>query len=123
MRLSELNTDEGLDVLCELTPYVAAISADEDLIGELRRKVKLSEKATRAEVMMVGVQKISVIAPILLKKRREDVLAILGILNHKTTEEIAKQNFLVTLKQISDVAGDKEFINFFRSFGKQEGNG
>ena len=32
MKLSALNTDRALDVLCELTPYVSSIVSDETII-------------------------------------------------------------------------------------------
>lgn len=100
MRLSELTTDESLDALCVLTPYINNIVIDQDLTEELRRKVN----------------------PDNLKNHRLDVYGILSVLNGKTPQEIGKQNFLVTAKQIRDVVKDKELLDFFRSCAEQEKN-
>lgn len=115
MRLSELNTDEGLDVLCEITPYIANISADTELLDELKKKIKLPEGAPKSEIYAVGAAKLAKITPIILKKRRQDVYGILGAMNRKTPEEIADQSFITTAKQITELISDKDFMSFFGS--------
>lgn len=122
MKLSELNTDEGMDVLCELTPFIANISIDEGLIKELKSKIKVSKDASRAEVLMIGCTKLTKIVPILLRDHKEDVMGILGILNGKSAEEMASQNLMVTLKQIRDALNDKELMDFFKLSGTRMGS-
>ena len=39
MKLSTVSTDEALNILCELTPYIANISSDEELLKELKKKL------------------------------------------------------------------------------------
>ena len=115
MRLSELSTDRATDVLCELTPYIANIVSDEELLEELKKAVDRKDIVNKAQWLAVGAEKITKIIPILLKKRKEDVFGILAVMNEKTVEQIAKQNILVTLKQAKTAFKDKELIDFFKS--------
>ena len=115
MRLSELSTDRATDVLCELTPYIANIVSDEELLEELKKAVDRKDIVNKAQLLAVGAEKITKILPILLKKRKEDVFGILAVMNEKTVEEIAKQNILITLKQARTAFKDKELIDFFKS--------
>lgn len=115
MRLSELSTDRATDVLCELTPYIANIVSDEELLEELKKAVDRKDIVNKAQWLAVGAEKITKILPILLKKRKEDVFGILAVMNEKTVEEIAKQNILITLKQARTAFKDKELIDFFKS--------
>lgn len=121
MKLSELSTDRATDVLCELTPYITNILSDEALLSELRTAVDFKEANTLAEKMALTAGKITNIIPILLKNRKSDVFGILGALNEKSVEEIAKQNFIKTMKQIKDIAKDKELLDFFKSCTSMEG--
>ena len=115
MRLSELSTERATDVLCELTPYVANILSDEELLEELKKAVDRKDIVNKAQWLAVGAEKITKILPILLKKRKEDVFGILAVMNEKSIEQIAKQNILVTLKQAKTAFKDKELIDFFKS--------
>lgn len=115
MRLSELSTDRAADVLCELTPYIANIVSDEELLEELKKAVDRKDIVNKAQWLAVGAEKITKIMPILLKKRKEDVFGILAVMNEKSVEQIAKQNILVTLKQAKTAFKDKELIDFFKS--------
>ena len=122
MKLSELTTDKALDVLCEITPYVSGIVTDEELAEELRHAVDLPKDATRAALLAAGIDKIAKIAPILLKKRRADVLGILGGINGKNADEISKQPAMETIKQIRELFGDRELLDFFKSCGERGQN-
>ena len=115
MRLSQLTTDRAADVLCELTPYVANIVSDEDLLAELKKAVDAKDIQNKAQYLAIGAEKITKILPILLKKRKNDVFGILAVINEKSINEIAKQNILVTLKQAKTAFKDKELIDFFKS--------
>ena len=122
MKISEISTDNAMDVLCELTPYVTNIVTDEDLVGELIKAIDFKEANTMAEKMALTAEKITKIIPIILKNRKNDVFGIVGVLNEKTIDEIAKQNIIVTMKQIRDIAKDKELLDFFKSCTDTEGN-
>jgi hypothetical protein len=122
MKISEISTDNAMDVLCELTPYVTNIVTDEDLVGELKKAIDFKEANTMAEKMALTAGKITKIIPILLKNRKNDVFGIVGVLNGKTVDEIAKQNIIVTMKQIRDITKDKELLDFFKSCTDTEGS-
>lgn len=115
MKLSALDTDRATDVLCEIAPYAINIMSDDELMAELKSAVDLKGASTLAEQIAIMGGKISKIVPILLKKRKSDVFGILGALNEKTPEEIAKQNILKTMSQIKDISKDKELLDFFKS--------
>lgn len=122
MRLSELTTDRAADMLCELVPYVSGIASDEELLAELRRAIDPKSLRTKAEYLALGAEKLTKLAPIILKKRKTDVFGVLAVLNEKEPDDIAKQNILVTLVQIRDVAKDKDLMLFFKSCVDSEGN-
>lgn len=122
MKISEFTTDTGLDVLCELVPHAGAIITDDDLKAELRRKLNLEKDATQAEIYAAGLDKLSKLIPIVLKKRRDEVYALLAILNETTVDTIKRQNFLKTAAEIRDVVKDKELMDFFKSLRSSENN-
>lgn len=115
MKLSQMTTDKATDVLCEIAPYAINIMTDEDLMNELKAAIDFDEANTMAEKIAVSVGKISKILPILLKKRKNDIFGILGALNDKSIDEIAKQNVIKTMSQIKDISKDKELLDFFKS--------
>lgn len=122
MKISELSTEKAMDVLCELTPYVTSIVTDEELIAELKSAIDFGKANTMAEKMALTAGKITKIIPILLRNKKNDVFGIVAVLNNKTIEEVAKQNIIVTMKQIRDIAKDKELLDFFKSCTDTEGN-
>lgn len=122
MKLSQMTTDRAADVLCELTPYIANITADEELLAELRNAIDPKEVATKAELMAKGVEKVTKIVPIILKKRKADLFGILAALNEKTAEEIGKQNILATMAQVREIVKDKDLMDFFKSCVGSEGS-
>ena len=115
MKLSELSTERATDVLCEIAPYAMNIMTDEDLMNELKSAIDFNEANTMAEKTALIVGKFAKIIPVLLKKRKADIFGILGALNDKTIEEIAKQNVIKTMSQIKDISKDKELLDFFKS--------
>ena len=120
MKLSQLSTERATDVLCELTPYIANIVEDSALMESLRDAIDTEKVKTKAELIAIGAGKATRLVPIILKNRRSDAYGILAVLNEKSVEEIAKQNLLVTMRQIKDVSKDKELIDFFKSWADTE---
>ena len=121
MKISELSTENALDILCEITPHINAICTDEDLAAELKSKIKAEDVHSKAELVAIGVEKLNKIIPIVFKKRLEDVIAILAALNGQSVEAIKKQNALKTAMQIREIAKDKELLDFFYSCTGTEG--
>lgn len=120
MKLSQLSTERAADVLCELTPYIANIVEDSALMESLRDAIDTEKVKTKAELIAIGAGKATRLVPIILKNRRSDVYGILAVLNEKSVEEIAKQNLLVTMRQIKNVSRDKELVDFFKSWADTE---
>lgn len=134
MKLSELNTDKALDVLCELTPYASSIMEDNEILSALgdfmnqsadekknadsndtaENDVSTAEKGIR---MFGGMVKN---IPLLLKTHRHDMYGILSVLNEKSAAEIAAQPAGETIRQIKDVFRDNELMDFFKSSARQE---
>lgn len=119
MKLSQLNTDQAANVLCELTPYISNILGDKNLLDTLKEKIGKENKSI-AELYAYGARKISMIIPILLKEHRSDVFEILSVLNEKNAEEIEKQSILKTIEQIKELLQDKDLINFFKSWQQED---
>lgn len=122
MRLSELSTDRAADLLCEIVPYITNICADEELVAEIKKGINADEASTKAQLILLGVDKINKLVPIVLKTHRADAFAIIGALNDKTAEEIGKQTILKTMEQIRELAEDEELIAFFSSCVVSEGS-
>ena len=120
MKLSKLTTEQAVDVLCELTPYIANITGDKVLLDELGKKFDGKGKCV-ADLYTYGSQKYAMLVPVLLKDHRADVFGILSVLNDTTAEVVAKQNVLTTILQIRSVFKDKDLLDFFRSFGQEDG--
>lgn len=120
MKLSKLSTDEALDALCELTPYINNIVTDDVLLDELKAKVKATGNETKAEIMAMGAEKINKLVPIVLKGHKKDVYGILAVLNDTDVDAIGKQNIIKTMSQIRDLIKDKEFLDFFKSCAEPE---
>lgn len=118
MKLSDLTTDETLDVLCEITPCVERIVKDENIIGTIGKAVD-TKGMTQTGVLMAGLDRISAMVPALLKNHRTDIYHILGAVNRIDPAQIAAQKLTVTLTQIDEAIHDEELLTFFRSFGRQ----
>ena len=117
IKLTELNTDESLDLLCDLTPHVSEIVEDKEVIKIFSEKVKLKANASEEEFKRVTIKatidKVSKLVPVFLKKHREAIYNILSILNTKTVEEIKKQKIIITINEIKTVLMDQDFLDFF----------
>ena len=122
MKLSEISTEKAFDVLCEMTPHINNIVSDSDLLRELKSAVKADETTTKAEWVALGVGKINKLMPIILKKHKRDMFGIIGVVNGVSIDDIAKQNFLVTAKQIKEIIRDKDLLDFFKSCAGTEGS-
>ena len=117
MKLSEISTERAADVLCELTPLVDSIVTDDDLKQALSAVIGKNDLQTMSvgQKMMLVTSKLGKVVPILMKKRRAEMFGILGVLNEKTPEEIAKQNIVETMRQVYHLTNDRELIDFFKS--------
>ena len=116
MKFSELTTETAMDVFCEVTEYIERIMSDKELVDELKKELGITDETTNAEKTAIVLGKIKTIAPIILKKRRDDALGIVAAVNSISVDEIKKQNIVKTLVQVREIIGDKDFMDFFKSF-------
>lgn len=119
MKLSELSTEQAADVLCELTPYIANITGDKNLLDELSKKF-VKDGKTVAELYTFAAQKCAAFVPILLKDHRVDVFGVLSVINETTIDKIEKQNILETIKQLRELFKDKDLLDFFKLWQQEE---
>lgn len=115
MKLSELNTSRAADILCEAGAYALNILTDEELAAELKSKIDNPGELSRLELYTFGVQKVSALLPIVLKKHRDDVFGVLAAVNGCAVEYIASQNIMATMQMVKELVSDKDMIDFFKS--------
>lgn len=123
MKISDLSTDRALDVLCEILPNVNSICIDEELVEAVKKKVsKKFSELSRAEILLIGAEKLTEIGLIALKKHRHDVLSILAAINGVEPEQVERQNIIKTMAMLRELAKDEELIAFFRSCAERDGS-
>lgn len=118
MKLSDLTTDQSLNVLCEITPYVSNIVTDEKIINTIGKGVN-TKGMTKIGVIRAGIERITDLVPSLLNTHRADVYGILAAVNMTKPDKIAAQKLTKTMEQIKEAVQDEELMAFFRSFGSQ----
>ncbi len=123
MKLSELNTDRALDVLCELTPCIYNITSDKEIVDSVSRVINVDRKETNVYGQyLLLAERVVEILPLLLKNHRADVYGILSVLNEKPAAEIAAQPVRDTIRQVKEAFQDEELLSFFRSSARRERN-
>lgn len=115
MKLSELSTDRAADALCEISAFLLNILTDEALRDSLKKQIDAEQPQTAGEKYAIGVQKIGQWVPLILKKHRDDVCGILAAINSVSIGEIRAQSLAETMRQMKDLAEDKDLIDFFKS--------
>lgn len=120
--LSELSTDQALDALCELTPYVANIASDEGVVGAVGKIVDVGDGLNLFGKGLLLVERMGEIVPALLRTHRHDVYGILSVLNERTVADIAAQPVMDTVQQVRELFQDEELLAFFRSSARRGQN-
>lgn len=119
-KLSELGTDECLNVMCEITPYISNIVSDQELMENLGKGVD-KKGMTSIGIVMLGIKRMFAAVPLLLKNHREDIYNVVSAVGGEmSVEEIAAQNIMVTLNQVRSLSHDKVLIDFFKSWVRGE---
>lgn len=108
-----INTDKAVDILIEITPYVADILNDEDI-------KKVIEKYRNTVTDRREIKYMTELIPVILKKYREAVYIILAAINGKKVEEIKTQSLSETIKQLKEIAKDEDLNSFFMSFARAD---
>ena len=110
---SQLSTDEAGEVALQIATPITNLIEDENIVAEVQKTMPKGETTVIA-IKRFGLAKIVKLLNIAIKQHRTDVYEILSPFNGLTAEEIGKQNFLVTCKQVYDLLNDKEFVSFFK---------
>ena len=112
MKLSEMSTNQAADVMIQIAPEIELLVNDDEFAKVIkdRKTTKDPKKASK-----LGGLYLLQVATYLLKVHRGSTWVILGALNQKEPEEIGKQLLSETVKQITEVLTDKEFMSFFQS--------
>ena len=111
MKLSEMNTAQFAECVCELASPLSAIAQDDNVFKVIEEIMNVD---TKKPVIAVFGQIISVLVPVLLKEHRDDLFAVLSALTGKSVSKITKQNALETIKEAKECI-DKDFLDFFIS--------
>lgn len=106
MKLSEMSTDKAMEVMANMLPAISRVMAN--------KKVAVLFAPDNGKETD-GIKFFFDMAMTLLKECKDDAAEIIGILCEKTAEQVKKQNFLVTAKDIMGCY-DKELADFFTSF-------
>lgn len=111
-KLSDLGTDECLDVLCTIAPSIQAIVEDKDIMTALGKAID-KKGLTKAGVLMTAASKLVGAVPLLFKAHREDVYNILSSVGGVTVEDVKAQNMMDTMQQLREILQDKPLLDFF----------
>lgn len=117
MKLSQMTTDQVADVLLTIIPEIELLMSDDELSNMWKNRTTTKDKEEAKKLGLVTVFKI---ASYLMREHRESTWRILGAVNNKTPEDIGRQMFTTTVKQISEILQDKELMSFFTSPAKSD---
>lgn len=123
MKLSELSTDQALDTLCELTPYISNIASDSAVLEAVGKVFTPAEGMNYYGNALLLAERMGEVIPALLKTHRPDVYGILAVLNQKSRAEISAQPIGDTIRQLKEVFRDEELLSFFKSSERQAETG
>lgn len=127
MKLSEMTSEQGVDVLIRLTPVITGLLSDSEFISEVTGILagkSEDDKELRAEdYLSRGIEKINNLAFLLFRKKRDALFEIIGAVSGKSAAQVASQSFIVTLSEARDILRDKDLINFLKSCAGTEKNG
>lgn len=110
MKLSEMNGEQLATCLCIIAEPLERMADDNEIADVLRGCMKRSEdgKTVGVDIPRAVLR----MMPVLLGKYRRDTFKILGAMNGKNADEIAKQNGLSVIRDIK-ACFDKDLFDFF----------
>ena len=117
MKLSEMTNKEAFGAIAKILPIAKEIIKDKQLLNIWYRKLELTLGATeevhKQEKAVYAIDKIADLIPYLLEHHDKNIFKILAILNGKKPKEIAEQNFMETLGQLTEAMNDKALTSLF----------
>lgn len=127
MKLSEMTSEQGVDVLIRLTPVITGLLSDSEFISEvtgiLAGKSEDGKELRAEDYLSRGIEKINSLAFLLFRKKRDALFEIIGAVSGKSAAQVASQSFIVTLSEARDILRDKDLMNFLKSCAGTEKNG
>ncbi|MFI3171755.1 MAG: hypothetical protein R3Y09_06660 [Clostridia bacterium] len=116
MKISEMKTDQDMDVVCELIDIIDDIMSDSEFVSELSTVTSVFTKKniTNQEAISKLWSKRKVLVKLLLKSKREEMYKIISILSDKSVQEIKSQLLIKTLLDGYEAFSDKELMLFFK---------
>lgn len=99
MKLSQMNTDKALEVICVISPFIESLLVDPKIKEVLENLDNLQ---------MLDMLKV---IPVILKDHKEETLTVLACVNEKTVEEVRNQPATQTIKEIKELLTDEEFMS------------
>lgn len=117
MKLSDVKGDRVFDVIADLIEPIANVASDKEAM-ELFKKKKVPEGMEAKAFLMERLKKA---LPLLLKGHKQDLIAILSIIEGCSAEEYASKLTLSTLfRDVADLLDDKAFMELFISAQTEE---
>ena len=114
MKISEMNNEQAADAMIRLAVPFGNICNDEEAL-----KIIDSFKNMEDQPFLVTVGKIlPQVTGYLLKTHKEDLYEIVGALTFKSVQQVAKMNFMETVKTVRD-SYDEVLAGFFPSLKAQ----
>ncbi len=118
MRLSDIKGERTLDMIADIIDPIANITEDEEAVELFTRK-KLPEGMTPKKFLLQRARKS---VPVLLKKHKRDVIAILSAIEGTSPEAYSGAlNLAKLFKDCVELLTDEAFTDFFSSAGSAEG--
>ena len=114
MKISELPTDRGMDVLVEITPYVKKLASCKSLLDVYGKLAKTPEEERNSDGF--AAKTLSALIPVWMKECRAELLNIIRIVDGVTEEDIQKLGAIKAFERIGELFGDSDFMSFFVSF-------
>jgi len=109
MKLSEISTDRGMDIIAEAVPAIERMVESEAINGFYKKYAKRS--LTKALAIKASIE----LVPQLVKSNKEDVLIIIAAFTGKKLAAVKAQPFMDSFNELKSIFDDPEFMRLFSS--------
>ncbi len=109
MKLSEISTDRGMDIIAEAVPALGRIVETETTKNFLKKYG--NSKITQA----LAIKAVLELVPELFKTSKNDVLILISSFTGKPLAVVKKQPFLKSFNELKEIVSDPEFLQLFKS--------
>ena len=118
MKLSELNTKEDYDLLCDLILEVTTLVQSDGftkVVVNTQKELGNNNEVSTFEFARLLLEKKELVVNEVLKSNKKQIFKILSLLNKKTVKEIEEQPLFKTIGQVFELFKDEELMGFFKS--------